>query len=52
MKIPAIKEEINLYCYLMEALLKTQVVEQAMSYSISIKMNTTAVKADTDEFLE
>ncbi len=35
-KIPASKDEINLYCVLGEALLKTQMVEQVLSYSITL----------------
>ena len=38
-KIPANESEINLYCFLGEALLKIQMLEQALSHSITIKMN-------------
>ena len=51
-KIPANNNEINLYCFLGEALLKTQMVEQALSYSITLKMNPTETKERADEFLK
>jgi len=51
-KIPANKDEIDLYCFMGEALLKTQVVEQAFSHSITLKMNQDKTKERTDEFLK
>jgi hypothetical protein len=50
-KIQADNNEINLYCFLGEAILKTQMVEQALSYSITLKMNPTETKERADEFL-
>ncbi|WP_264551088.1 hypothetical protein [Flavobacterium sp. N2038] len=50
--IPANSNEINLYCFIGEALLKTQMVEQALSHSITLKMNPTETKERTDEFLK
>jgi hypothetical protein len=52
MKIPANINEINLYCFLGEALLKTQMVEQALSHSITLKMNPAETKERADEFLK
>ena len=51
-KIPANNNEINLYCFIGEAILKTQMVEQALSHSITIKMNPTETKERADEFLK
>lgn len=51
-KIPANESEINLYCFLGEALLKTQMAEQALSHSITLKMNPTETKERADEFLK
>lgn len=51
-RIEANNNEINLYCFLGEAVLKTQMVEQALSYSITIKMNPTETKERVDEFLK
>ena len=51
-KIPANESEITLYCYLGEALLKTQMVEQALSHSIVLKMNPEETKEQADEFLK
>lgn len=51
-KIPANPDEINLYCYLGEALLKVQVAEQALSHSITLKMNPKETKEQADEFLK
>lgn len=51
-KIPANSNEINLYTSLGEALLKTQVVEQALSHSITLKMNPNETKERADEFLK
>ena len=38
-KMPSNKNEIDLYCFLGEALLKTQVVKHALSHSNTLKMN-------------
>lgn len=51
-KIPTNESEITLYCYLGEALLKTQMVEQALSHSIVLKMNPEETKEQADEFLK
>ena len=51
-KMPANNNEINLYCFLGEALLKTQIVEQALSHSITLKMNPREAKEQADEFLK
>ncbi|GGH01506.1 hypothetical protein GCM10007415_42050 [Parapedobacter pyrenivorans] len=51
-KIPANDIEINLYCFLGEALLKTQLAEQALSHSITLKMNPTETKEKANEFLK
>lgn len=51
-RIPANKNELNLYCQLGEALLKTQMAEQALSYSITLKMNPDVTKERADEFLK
>jgi len=51
-KIPANNSEINLYCFIGEALLKTQMVEQALSHSVTLKMNPTETKERADEFLK
>ena len=50
-KIPANNQEINFYTSLGEALIKTQVVEQALSHSITLKMNPEETKERADEFL-
>jgi len=50
-KISANNEEIYLYTSLGEALIKTQVVEQALSHSITLKMNPEETKERADEFL-
>lgn len=52
MKIPANNNEINLYCLIGEALLKSQIVEQSLSHSTTIKMNPLETKERADEFLE
>lgn len=44
--------EITLYCFLGEALLKIQILEQALGYSITIKMNPDETKEQADEFLK
>jgi hypothetical protein len=51
-KTPANNNEINLYCFIGEALLKTQMVEQALSHSITLKMNHEETKERADEFLK
>ncbi|MFB9079058.1 hypothetical protein ACFFLS_09825 [Flavobacterium procerum] len=51
-KIPANNNEINLYCFVGEAVFKVQMVEQALSYSITLKMNPTETKERADEFLQ
>jgi hypothetical protein len=51
-KIPANRREIDLYCSIGEALLKTQIVEQALSHSITLKMNPAETKEKADEFLK
>lgn len=51
-KIPANTAEINLYCHLGEALLKIQMLEQALSYSITIKMNPSVTKEVADIVLK
>lgn len=52
LKIPANVDEITLYCFAGEALWKIQIVEQALSHSITIKMNPDATKERADEFLK
>lgn len=52
MNIPANKNEITLYCFVGEAIWKIQVVEQALSHSITLKMNPAATKERADEFLK
>lgn len=51
-KIPANQDEITLYCFVGEALWKIQIVEQALSYWITLKMNPAATKERADEFLK
>ena len=51
-KIPANRREIDLYCTIGEALLKTQIAEQALSHSITLKMNPAETKEKADEFLK
>lgn len=51
-KIPANESEIILYCHLGEALIKTQALEQALSYSITLKLNPDETKETADEFLK
>lgn len=50
--IPANKSEITLYCFLGEALLKIQMLEQTLSHSITLKMNPDETKEKADEFLK
>lgn len=52
LKIPANNSEINLYCFLGEALLKTQMMEQSLSHSITLKMNPAETKEGADKFLK
>lgn len=52
MRIPANNDEITLYCFLGEALLKIQILEQTLSHSITIKMNPDETKEIADEFLK
>ena len=51
-KIPANKDEITLYCFVGEALWKIQIVEQALSHSITLKMNPAVTKERAGEFLK
>lgn len=51
-KIPANDTEINLYCYMGEALLKSQIAEQALSHSITLKMNPAETKERAECFLK
>lgn len=51
-KIPANNNEINLYCFIGEAVFKTQILEQALSHSITLKMNPSETKERADEFLK
>ncbi|MFY7741544.1 MAG: hypothetical protein ACOVQR_02775 [Flavobacterium sp.] len=51
-KIPANTTEIKLYCFLGEALLKIQTLEQALTYSITLKMKPYETKEKADEFLK
>lgn len=51
-KIPANQNEINLYCFIGEAILKIQSVEQALSHSITLKMNPDSTKEHADEVLK
>lgn len=51
-RIPANTSEITLYCFLGEALLKIQMLEQALSYSITIKMNPDETREKADESLK
>src|SRR5262245_17321093 len=50
-KIPANQDEITLYCFMGEALLKIQIVEQSLSHSITLKMNPAETRERADEFL-
>lgn len=51
-KIPANQDEITLYCFVGEALWKIQIVEQALSHSVTLKMNSAETKERADEFLK
>ncbi|WP_443946954.1 hypothetical protein ACJVDH_07550 [Pedobacter sp. AW1-32] len=50
-KIHANVDEITMYKSLGEALMKTQVVEQALSHSITLKLNPDETKERADKFL-
>ena len=45
-------KEITMYCHLGEALIKTQMLEQALSYLITIKMNPNETKEQADVYLK
>lgn len=51
-KIPANQNELTLYCFVGEALWKIQIVEQALSHSITLKMNPDATMEHADKFLK
>jgi len=51
-KIPANQDEITLYCLAGEALWKIQIAEQALSHSITLKMNPSETMERADEFLK
>ncbi|MBL0267673.1 MAG: hypothetical protein IPP99_03095 [Chitinophagaceae bacterium] len=51
MKIPANENEIKLYFFVGEAIWKIQMVEQALSCSITLKMNPEATKEQADKVL-
>ena len=51
-KIPANENEITLYCFVGEAIWKIQIVEQALSCSITLKMNPDATKEKADKVLK
>lgn len=51
-RIPANNDEINLYCFLGEALLKIQMLEQALSHSITLKLNPAETKEKADDVLK
>lgn len=51
-KIQANQDEIDLYCFLGEALLKTQMVEQSLSHSITLKMNPYVTKEQADQIIK
>ena len=48
---PANQDELTLYCHMGEALCMTQVLEAALSHSITLKLNSTATKQIADESL-
>ena len=50
--ILANQAEITLYCFLGEAIYKTQVVEQALSYTITLKMSPSSTQEEADQYLE
>lgn len=51
-RIPANESEITLYCFLGEALIKIQALEQALSHSITLKMNPEETKEKAEDFLK
>jgi hypothetical protein len=51
-KIPASENETTLYCFVGEAIWKIQIVEQALSCSITLKMNPAATKEQADKVLK
>ena len=51
-KITANENEITLYCFVGEAIWKIQIVEQALSCSITLKMNSAATKELADKVLK
>lgn len=51
-RIPVNTSKITLYCFLGEALLKIQMLEQALSHSITIKMYPDETREKADEFLK
>jgi len=51
-RILANQDEINLYTNLGEALFITQTVEQALSHSITLKLNADSTTEDADEALK
>jgi len=51
-RIPANQDEITLYCFLGEALIKMQHVEQALNCSITLKLNPAETMEKADEFLK
>lgn len=52
MKILANENEITLYCFVGEAIWKIQIVEQALSCSITLKMNPSSTKEQADKVLK
>lgn len=48
---PANPDEIALYCYMGEALCKTQLLEQALSHCITLKLNSDVTREAADEHL-
>tara|TARA_R110002167_G_scaffold366411_1_gene596183 strand:- start:31854 stop:32357 length:504 start_codon:yes stop_codon:yes gene_type:complete len=51
-EIPANQDEIKLYCYLGEALFKVQIAEQALSHSITLKLNPVETMERAHEILK
>ncbi len=50
-KKTASQDEIDLFCFIGEALCKTQILEQALSHSITLKMNSEVSRTEADEKL-
>jgi hypothetical protein len=48
---PASQDEIALYCFIGEALFKTQIVEQALSHSIALKTHSAALWQEAEKAL-